>query len=113
MIIQLDTEKKTVSLSNEAQLGELFETLERLLPNGVWADYRLVPFQQNLVVEKIYIDRFPNLGPSVPYNPDPWQPWITYGSNGTNMEEGNLQNAISNTANYEVKSGVFQVEVQG
>jgi len=113
MIIQLDTENKTVSLANAVRLGELFETLERLLPNGVWADYNIVPFQQNLIVEKIYIDRYPNpMVPNVPYNPEPWQPWITYGDN-TNLDQSTLQNGIVTNANYEVTPGVFQVEVQG
>lgn len=114
MIIQLDTENKTVSLANEVRLGELFETLERLLPNGVWADYKIIPFQQNLVVEKIFIDRYPNpIVPNPPLYPDPWQPWITYSGDNTNLDGGTLQNGIVTQANYEVTPGLFQVEVQG
>jgi hypothetical protein len=41
MKLQLDTTAKTVKVEGVVNLWELMETLERLLPNGVWKTFSL------------------------------------------------------------------------
>lgn len=97
MVVQLDTENKTIALQGEVGLGELFETMEKLLPNGTWGEYKVIPYVQNLITERIIVDRFPTY-------PNPyWQPWITYG--------GDTEPLSLPDTNYDVIQGVFEVQL--
>jgi hypothetical protein len=111
MIIQLDTEKKTISLEDSINAGELFELLERMLPNGLWHSFTIQPkvkieyVQSPVIVEKTVYPTYPlyPFNPTVqPYNPsypgtgDPNLPWITYGKD---------------TNTYSCNPGTFNIEV--
>ena len=97
MKIQLDTEKKVIKVEEAVNLGELTETLERLLPNGEWKDFKLETQTQINWTSPIIIKEYP-------YNPKPWwqQPWITYGADSIDLK--------SQVTNYSLKSGVFNIE---
>jgi hypothetical protein len=41
MKLQLDTEKKTIKLEQTVKLSDLVETLEKLLPDGQWKEFKL------------------------------------------------------------------------
>lgn len=95
MKLQLDTENKIIKIEETVNLGELFETLERLLPNGEWKSFKLD------VHTTINWTQNPITFPYIPYEPiKPWyeQPWITY------------YTANTDGANYTLKSGVFNIE---
>jgi len=101
MKIQLDTENKEIKVEETVNLGELTETLEKLLPNGEWKSFKL-----NTQTE---INWTPNpfgvpYQPYQPHNPMPWErPWITY--------DGTDSINVSGEANsYNLKSGVFNIE---
>ena len=99
MKIQLDTENKVIKIEDVVNLGELTETLERLLPNGEWKDFKLdTQTQINWTPNPIIIRE-------QPYNPRPWweQPWITYGTDNINVG--------GEVTNYSLKSGIFNIEV--
>lgn len=99
MNLQLDTENKTIALANDVNIGELFEIMEKLLPNGKWAEYKLIPYSLNIITERIIVDRYPQY-------PNPyWQPWITY-----NVETEPL--SLPDT-NYEVTPGVYSITIGG
>jgi hypothetical protein len=101
MKIQLDTENKVIKVEEVVNLGELTETLERLLPNGEWKDFKLdTQTQINWTPNPIIIRE----QPYQPYNPGPWweYPWITYGTNSINVS--------GEVTNYSLKSGVFNIE---
>ncbi len=97
MKIQLDTTKKTIKIEENVNLRELIETLEALLPNEGWKEFKLethteIKWTQN----PIAIERNP-------YEPIPWRkPWITYKFNDKN---------IVIPDKYELTSGVYNFEV--
>ena len=73
MKIQLDTENKEIKVEETVNLGELTETLEKLLPNGEWKKFKLN------TQTKINWSPNPINVPYQPYNPIPCErPWITY-----------------------------------
>jgi len=41
MKIQLDTENKTIKIEGNVLLSDVIETLEKLLPKGLWKTYEL------------------------------------------------------------------------
>lgn len=102
MKIQLDTKNKTISIDENVNLGDFLELLEELLPNGKWADFTLIAQTViNWNSNPIIIDRYPQ--PAQPY----WQPWITYGSDGT----GEIQGDLPQMSNYNISEGVYNLEV--
>jgi hypothetical protein len=101
MKIQLDTENKVIKVQEAVNLGELTETLERLLPNGKWKDFKLdTQTQINWTPNPIIIKEYPYQ----PYIPIPWweQPWIICGTDSINVK--------GEATNYSLKSGVFNIE---
>ena len=57
MKIQIDTTAKTLKIEGTADLSELFDTLENILPNGGWKTYKL---ETNTIIKwesPIYIDK--------------------------------------------------------
>ena len=71
MKIQLDTITKTVKIVEEVNLGELLKTLQQLLPNGLWKEFKL-EMNKNIEWRDPIIIR-PYYPPCPPYyNPYPW-----------------------------------------
>jgi len=70
MKIQIDTTAKTIKIEGLANLGELFGTLEKILPDREWEEYKL---ETNTVIQSwgnpIYIRE--------PHFIYPWQTWST------------------------------------
>jgi hypothetical protein len=96
MKIQLDTTAKTIKVEESVNLGSLTETLERLLPNGAWKEFKLEANVQINWANPIIIDRY-----YPPYHY--WQPWYT--TNGMDLTvqcdgggsfQPNLQNGVYN-----------------
>lgn len=73
MKLQIDTTKKTIKIKTSVKLGDLTETLNRLLPDNEWKEFMLITsstitnWVTPIIVEKIY-------------NTPPVYPWITYSS---------------------------------
>lgn len=67
MKIQLDTEAKEIRIEESVLLSELINTLEGLLPNGLWKEYKLVvTIIQNWSYPIVYPQPY---NPYNPYNP--------------------------------------------
>lgn len=86
MKLILDTKNKTIQIEEVIQLNDLFETLEQLLPNGLWKEFTL---EQKPIVTTIWKDpimveplRYPNspwVSPTYPNYPN--TPWCSTGGN--------------------------------
>jgi len=75
MKLQLDTKEKTIKVEGKVNLNELFEALEKLLPQGVWKEFVLESNTEIVWSEPIYIPVYPYRNPYIyPW----WQPTITY-----------------------------------
>lgn len=94
MKLQLDTTNKTILIDQEVTFGDLLDTLETLLPNGKWAEYKLIP---NTTVDWTigYPMYTPNIQPLT--NPAPDYPWIV----------------TSEVQDYHIKYGVFNISTGG
>ena len=75
MKIQFDTEKKLIRIEEKVNLNELFEKLEKFLPDGLWKEYDVEPVVFKDWVNPIIIKEFP-IWPIHPQQPF-WQPVIT------------------------------------
>lgn len=102
MKIVLDTTNKTIKIEELVILGELVETLERILPMGLWKEFKLETNTQIVwsapIIIRDYTNpyRYPNIDPHYPwYNP---VPWITYTESGL-------------TASYQLQTGTYCIEV--
>lgn len=98
MKIKLDTSVKTITIEEPTNIGDLFDMLENLLPNGLWKEFKLETNVINNWTSPIVIKEYPvyptspNPFPFQPYtpiqpypdpypmNPNPGYPWITYGT---------------------------------
>jgi len=68
MKIKLDTEQKTIQVESNVNLGELINSLRKLLPNGLWKKFELKSEVINttiwpnpiIIKEKQYIERWPH-----------------------------------------------------
>ena len=100
MKLQLDTEKKTIKLEDSVGLGELIDTLEKLLPNGAWRDFTIetntnIEYWGNPIIIKetnpIWVEPYPRT------------PWITYDINttGSGIEKNDWQ----------FNTGVYNIEI--
>lgn len=93
MKIQLDTTNKVIKLDEPSSIGELFELLENLLPNGKWKEFKL---ETNTIINW-------TSAPIIHYeyrNPYDYRPWVTYTSelyNGSNA--------------YSLSAGTYNVEM--
>lgn len=115
MKLQLDTTLKTIKVEGNVNLKELVDTLERLLPMGVWKEFTLecnttIVWQTNPIIVQPY------------YTPtQPWpQPWITWGGDtvpvsGTvtsaDIPPGNVMYTSGTTDTYQLIAGVYDVEI--
>lgn len=108
MKIQLDTTQKTIKVEESVNLGELTETLERILPNGEWKQFKI---ETNTVINNF---SSPIVIREYPYRPYHW-PWysgyptITFG--GTTA-----QGSYSNGSEYsnftpQTNAGVYNLEL--
>ena len=98
MKLQLDTTNKTIKIEELVNLGELTEMLEKILPNGLWKEFKLdtnvtVTWGSPIVVKEY----LPYRNPYAPF------PWITYGT-GT-------PNEIFSASNYTLNEGNYNIEV--
>lgn len=98
MKIKLDIDNKIITLEESVGLETLFETLENLLPGGLWKKFTLQTNVINNWINPIVIKEYPvypsspNPFPFQPYTPIqpypdinpvtpyPSYPWITYGT---------------------------------
>ncbi len=71
MRLQIDTTQKTIKVEGKVNLLDLVETLERMLPDGVWKTFSLETDVQIIWSEPI------KLVPSWPYYPW-WTPVMYY-----------------------------------
>lgn len=95
MKLQLDTTNKTILIDQEVTFGDLLDTLEALLPNGRWADYKLIPNQT--IQWTTYPMYTPNIQPLT--SPTPDYPWIVT----SNVSE----------SSYQIKDGVYNISIDG
>ena len=91
MRLQLDTDAKTIKLMDNVKLSELFEKLEKILPNGEWKKFTLE------TSTSITQWSFPTIIKEYPAYPS--YPW--YYSTGTNL----------NKSDCSFKSGSYNIEM--
>jgi len=56
MEIQIDMTKKLIKIKETVDFKELVETLEKLLPNGLWKEFQLEPYTSINVNYPIYTE---------------------------------------------------------
>jgi len=116
MKLQLDTNEKIIKVEESVNLGELIETLERLLPNETWKGFKL---ETNTTVNwssPIIIERYPTKYPYYPTYPW-WHEPIVYctGAYGGGDYSGvaNMQTAlVGNTNQNTLVGGTYNIEIQ-
>jgi len=77
MKIQIDNTEKTIVISQSVNIGNLIETLERMLPEGEWKKYTLIIEDEGLRVEKIIITPPVNPYPVI-YRQNDVPDWFKY-----------------------------------
>jgi len=118
MKIQLDTTTKTIKVEGIVSLLELVETLERLLPNGVWKSF-------SLECGSTIIWSTPQIVPFI-YPTWPYYPWWTipgtvtgdvigYATGGgVTTPEGTqytLTNVNGENGTYTLAQGTYNIEI--
>lgn len=101
MKIKLDTEEKTIQVESNVNLGELINSLRKLLPNGAWKEFELKPEVINntiwpspiIIKENEYIQRWPHNN----------FPWYYTGNNQDNMLLCTSENSSQTQFNIEVQ----------
>ena len=104
MKLQLDTTMKTIKVEGMVNLKELMETLERLLPGGLWKEFSL---ESNTTIiwtnPTVIYPRYP-VWPYYPW----WTP--TYQLGDTWISDGSM-GLQSEGKTYTLAEGVYNVEV--
>ena len=103
MKLQLDTQAKTIKIEGEVKLGELFTTLEQLLPKNAWKEFTL---EANTVINNWNT-------PIVIHEPIYQYPWWDHNKVYCRSTEGTglpVRNEAV-TAEYSLKAGIFNVEL--
>ena len=72
MKLVLDTTNKTIKIEESVNLGELTETLERMLPLGLWKEFTLETNTQIVWSNPIIIRDYPYIINPYPYPTYPW-----------------------------------------
>lgn len=72
MKLILDTINKTIQIEEVIQLNDLFETLEQLLPNGLWKEFTL---EQKPIITTIWKDPIV-IEKTNPFRDGPWYPSV-------------------------------------
>lgn len=94
MKIQIDTNLKTIKLEDSVNIGEFYEMMEKLFPDGQWKEFRL---EANTVIDgwmnPIIINK------NIPVLPYPWIPNIPSPYLVTcDYQSTNQQNGVYNVA---------------
>lgn len=89
MKLQLDLDKKTITVEGEENVGKLFETLEKMLPD--WKDFTLKSQVINNWTTPIVIDRWHNPYPWVSYYQDSGLKYNREGNNPFYVGDTNAQ----------------------
>lgn len=100
MKLVLDTTNKTIKIEESVNLGELTNTLERMLPLGLWKEFKLETNTQIIWSNPIIIRDYPYINP-FPYPTYPWYnplPQMIYTNQGI---EGQMQ----------LQTGTYCIEV--
>jgi len=109
MKLQLDTTLKTIKVEGTVNLLELTETLERLLPNGVWKTFSL-----ECGVSIVWVNPQP-IYPSWPYYPWWHTPTYSYisgvGPVATTASVYTLTNDEGAQVTYNLEPGIYTVEI--
>lgn len=100
MKIQLDTDNKVIKIDESINFGELVETLEKLLPEGKWKEFKLeaevqVNWANPVITKEVPYQKY------LLYQKYPWweqQPMVTYLNNSSDIK-------------YELKSGIYNIEL--
>jgi len=97
MKLQLDTTERIIRVEETVNLGELFDLLEKLLPNEMWRAFKL---ETQTVIS--WVNPITIIEPSKYPDPYPWwrQPWFTY-----------VGDPIQQPAIYGFNKGLFNIEV--
>lgn len=103
MKLQLDTTQKVIKVEEAVNLGELIDLFERLLPNGLWKEFKLethtvINWTPTPIIISPYTPPFPQY---------PTYPWVTYGdlSTGTGTAVGG-----DGHNNLTLNNGVYSIE---
>jgi hypothetical protein len=100
MKLKLDTTNKTIEIEEAVNIGELLQTLKRLLPNNDWKKFTL----QTTIIQNwsnpIYVDRWVK-----PY-PYPWTPWY---DSPWYIQDGNTK--TTDAATFKLNDGTYCLEV--
>ena len=76
MKLQIDTFKKLITIEEQTNLSELFEAIQRLLPD-TWKEWNIQSAQIINLSQPIIIKKYP-IWPTYPTYPTQPYPWITY-----------------------------------
>jgi len=105
MKLQLDTTNKTIKMENNVNLKELFDILEKMLPNNLWQEFTLeANVTINWTTSPYIIERgaYP-AHPYYPADPYPWTIWCGDYSSDTHTNASPQYTSTSSTYNIEVK----------
>jgi hypothetical protein len=106
MKLQLDTSNKTVKIEESVGLRELMDTLDRLLPNGEWKEFKL---ETNTVIKNwstpiIIRER------SWPYLNAPWYTPIGVGAPAVRLSSVGSGVGVASPSTKVLKSGTYNIE---
>jgi hypothetical protein len=101
MKIQLDTTKKIIKIEETVNIDELIKLLKKLLPDGLWKEFKIETQTITNWTSPIYIERWE------PYTPWPWYNPVIY-CDGTSANPLNSQVGIIKSA---VATGVEGINV--
>ena len=100
MKLQLDTENKTIKLESTVELSKLVDTLESLLPNGLWKEFTLeanttiTHWSQPYIIKEVHGHE--------PYVYPWWKDQITYMA--TNKNDANYSVGMLNAGKYNIEA---------
>ena len=116
MKLQLDTEEKSVKIEESVNLKELYEILDKLLPNGLWNEYTIETNVSINWTSPIVIDNTPPYNPYTPpcnpYTPPNTYPWITYTTTSDfEVKEFNENDFSVEKNSMNIQNGVYNIEI--
>ena len=111
MKIQINTDLKTITIESNVNLKEFYDQIQLMLPSGSWEQFTLVQSLISNWSQPIYI----------PYQKPPCNPWtdpvwyqqLPYVTCDTNTGTGSASSGINVTSNFNLKSGIYNVELGG
>lgn len=101
MKLKLDTKNKTIEIEEAVNIGELLQTLKRLLPNNDWKKFTLETTVIQNWSNPIYIDRWRRPFDTYP-RPTPWydNPWY--------VQDGSTK--TTDAATFKLNDGTYCLE---